>query len=220
MARVVVFGNGEVASVGYFYLTHDSPHDVVAFTVDADYITEDRLFDLPVVPFEEVENLYPPREHKMLVMISYRKVNKLRAEKYYQAKEKGYELISYVSSRATTWPGLVIGDNCFIMENNVLQPFVKIGNNVIMWSGNHIGHHTIIKDHCFLASHVVVSGSVTIEPYCFIGVNATIRDNIRIAKECVLGAGAVILNDTGEKEVYVGKKAELIPKKSNKLSTI
>lgn len=220
MGKIVVFGNGQVASVGYFYLTHDSPHDVVAFTVDRAYIEKDKLFGLPVVPFEEVEVLYPPREHKMLVMISYRKVNKLRAEKYYQAKEKGYEFISYVSSRATSWPGLEVGDNCFIMEENVIQPFVRIGNNVIMWSGNHIGHHSIIKDHCFLASHVVVSGSVTIEPYCFIGVNATIRDNITIAAECVIGAGALILSDTREKGVYVGKAAELIPRESNKLSTI
>jgi sugar O-acyltransferase (sialic acid O-acetyltransferase NeuD family) len=220
MAKIVIFGNQQIASVGYFYLTHDSSHEVVAFTVDREYIKEDTLFDLPVVPFEEVKALYPPDEFKMSVMISYRRVNKLRAEKYYQAKDKGYELISYVSSRATTWPELMIGDNCFIFEDNVIQPFVEIGNNVIMWSGNHIGHHTVIKDHCFLASHIVVSGSVTIEPYCFLGVNATLRDNITIARECVIGAGALILQDTQERGVHIGQKAKLIPKPSNELRNI
>lgn len=220
MAKIVLFGNGQVASVAYFYLTHDSPHEVVAFTADREYINEDRLFNLPVVPFENVESLYPPDRFKMHVMVSFAHVNHLRAAKYYEAKKKGYELITYVNSRATTWPGLVVGENCFILEHNVIQPFVEIGDNVILWSGNHIGHHTVIKNHCFLASHVVVSGSVTVEPYCFIGVNATLRDNITIARESVIGAGALILKDTHDREVYVGRKAELIPKRSDELRGI
>jgi len=217
MAKVVIFGNGQIASVAYFYLVQDTSHDVVAFTVDRKYIHEEKLFELPVVPFEEVETLFPASENKMLVMISYQKVNKLRSEKYHQAKEKGYELISYVSSKATVYPELNIGDNCFIMENNVIQPFVEIGNDIIMWSGNHIGHHTVIKDHCFLASHVVVSGSVTIEPYCFLGVNATIRDNITISRECIIGAGALILKSTKAKGVYIGPPARLHSKDSSQI---
>lgn len=220
MAKVIIFGNGQIASVGYFYLTHDSEHEVVAFTVDRAFVREESLFGLPVVPFEEVEKLYPPDQYKMLVMVSYRKVNKLRSEKYGQAKDKGYELISYVSSKATTWPGLVLGDNCFIMENNVIQPFVEIGNNVILWSGNHIGHHTRIQDHCFLASHVVVSGSVTVGPYCFLGVNATIRDNITLGAETVVGAGALILRDAPDRGVFIGESCEPRGIPSNRLRDI
>ena len=220
MEKVVVFGNGEIASVAHFYLTHDSPYEVAAFTVDREFMKQERFIELPVVPFDKVEAIYPPDRFKMFVSISYRSVNKLRAEKYYQVKAKGYQLISYISSKATTWPGLVIGDNCFIFENNVIQPFVKIGNDVVLWSGNHIGHHTVIKDHCFIASHVVISGSVTIEPYCFLGVNSTLRDGITIAKECVIGAGALILEDTQEKGVYTGNPAQLLPKSSDELSKI
>lgn len=217
MEKVVIFGVGDIASVAHFYLTHDSPHEVVAFTVDREFIRENELLGLPIVPFEEIEVSYPPNKFKMFVPISYKNVNKLRAKKYYQAREKGYELISYISSKAITWPGLVIGDNCFIMENNVIQPFVEIGNDVIMWSGNHIGHHTIIKDHCFLASHVVVSGSVSVEPYSFLGVNATIRDSITIARECVIGAGAIILRNTKEKCVYIGAGAKLYSRDSSQI---
>lgn len=220
MGKVVVFGVGQFADVAYFYLTHDSSHDVIAFTVDTEYLKDRKFHGLPVVPFEEVERSYPPDRFKMFVPVSYIRVNKARSEKYTQAKAKGYELISYVCSKATTWPGLVVGDNCFIFENNVIQPYVKIGNNVIMWSGNHVGHHTTIKDHCFLASHVVVSGSVTIEPYCFLGVNATVRDNIKIAKECVIGAGALVMKDTVEGGVYIGKPAELYHKRSSELSNL
>lgn len=220
MAKVIIFGNGQMAAVAHFYLTHDSEHDVAAFTVDRAYIADDSVCGLPVVPFEEVEKLYPPEQFEMLVMVSYQKVNKLRSEKYQQSKAKGYRLISYVSSKAVTWPGLAIGDNCFIMESNVIQPFVEIGNDVILWSGNHIGHHTKIEDHCFLASHVVVSGSVVVGPYCFLGVNATIRDNITLGRETVIGAGTLVLQDTPERGVYIGDPSELKSVPSNRLRGI
>lgn len=220
MNKVVLFGNGHIASLFYSYLTHDSPYDVVGFTVDRDYMQEKSLFELPIVPFEDVQSVFPPNEHKMLVSISYQQVNKLRAAKYHEAKQKGYELISYISSRAVTWPGLVVGDNCFIMENNVLQPFVEIGNNTILGTGNLIAHNTVIKEHCFLTSHVIVSGSVTVEPYCFFGANATIRDGIVIARECVVGAGALILKNTQERGVYLGSPAQLFPEPSNQLRRI
>jgi sugar O-acyltransferase (sialic acid O-acetyltransferase NeuD family) len=220
MAKIIVFGVGQFADMAHFYLTHDSPHEVVAFTVDNEYLKEKEYRGLPVYPFENIEERLPPGDFEMFVPVSYKKVNKIRAEKYHQAKAKGYKLISYVCSKATIWPGQVIGDNCFIFENNVIQPYVEIGNNVIMWSGNHIGHHTMIKDHCFLASHVVISGSVVIEPYCFFGVNSTIRDNITIASECVIGAGALILKSTKEKGVYIGRPAEIVPKSSDELKNI
>lgn len=220
MAKVVLFGNGQVSEVAWFYLKNDSDHEVVAFTVDEAYITDAKKLNLPVVPFEKIEEVYSPEQYQMLVMISYSKVNKLRAEKYYEAKRKGYKLISYINSRATVWPGLEIGDNTFIMENNVIQPFVSIGSNVIMWSGNHVGHHSKILDHCFLASHIVVSGSVTVGEYTFIGVNATLRDNINIAEANVIGAGATILHDTEPRQVYLGHPAELKKITSDRLKRI
>lgn len=208
MSKVVIFGNSHWADLAHFYLTHDSPHHVVAFTVDADHLQEKGHLGLPVVPFEEVEALYPPGEFEMFVPISFKRMGHLRAEKYRQAKDKGYRLISYVSSKATTWPGFACGDNCFIFEDNTIQPFVKIGCDVVMWSGNHIGHHTVVKDHVTITSHVVISGVCTIEPFCFFGVNSTVRDETVVARETLVGAGVVILKDTNEFDVYKVKAAE------------
>jgi sugar O-acyltransferase (sialic acid O-acetyltransferase NeuD family) len=218
MEKVVLFGNAEVASMTYFYLSHDSPYEVAAFTVDREYIKEDTRFGLPVVPFEDVESICPPGEYKMSVALGFSKVNRFRAERYSQAKAKGYELISYVSSRTTTWPGLVVGDNCFISEGSIIQPFAEIENNVIIGTGSIIGHHSVIKDHCFLAASVVVLGCVTIEPYCVLGANSTIRDGVTIARECIIGAGATISKNTRERAVYVDQPAELLPKPSDVLS--
>lgn len=220
MKPLVVFGVGATASLAHYFLTHDSPHEIAAFTVDRGHTAANELFGLPVVPFDEVSSKYPSRGYSMFVAVGYGRVNKFREEKYYQARELGYELVSYVSSKASVWPDAVIGDNCFIMDNNVIQPFATIGNNVLMWSGSHVGHNSVIQDHCFVASHVVISGNVTIEPNCFFGVNATIRDGIRIARESVIGAGALIMKDTAPKQVYVGPTAQLLGISSDRLPSL
>ncbi|HEX8475883.1 MAG TPA: acetyltransferase [Pyrinomonadaceae bacterium] len=208
MAKVVVFGVSQWAELAHFYLTHDSPHEVVAFTLDREYIGADNYRGLPVVAFDEVAERYPPGEFSMFIPMSFKRMNHVRAEKYEAAKALGYELISYVSSKATTFPGFVCGDNCFIFEDNTIQPFVTIGNNVVLWSGNHIGHHSTIKDHVMITSHVVISGCCTIEPYCFFGVNATVRDETTIARETLVGMGVTILKDTKEFEVYKATATE------------
>jgi sugar O-acyltransferase (sialic acid O-acetyltransferase NeuD family) len=217
MAKLVIFGAGDIARLAHYYFTRDSEHEVAAFTVDRQYCQGDSFLELPLVPFEEVVASYSPDEYKMFVALSYARMNKLRAEKYYQAKQCGYELVSYVSSRCSFLTDHAVGDNCFILEDNTIQPFVKIGNDVTLWSGNHIGHDAVIEDHCFLASHIVVSGYVRIRNNCFIGVNATLRNSITIAPETLIGAGAVIMKDTVEKGVYLPQRAELFIKTSDQI---
>ena len=217
MEKVVVYGNGPVAHSAYLKLTYDSPYEVVAFTVDQEYITEDKLNELPVVPFAQVISLYPPDEYKMLIAVGYVKGNKLRAERYHQAREMEYRLISNVSSAAMVSPGIIMGDNCMINAQSIISPNVSIGNNVIIGAGTFIGHDTVIKDHCFIGDRVAIAGGVTIEPYCFLGIGSTIRNKVSIARECIIGAGALILQDTQEREVYMGKAADLLPVSSDKL---
>ncbi len=219
MSKVVIFGIGQIAEVIHFYLTSDSDHDVVAFTVDREYLTKQQFKDLPVVPFEDIERIYDPLLYKMIIPISYKKMNKIRAEKYYEAKKKGYEFISYISSRAAYY-GTPVGENTIIFENNVIQPFTKIGNNTILWSGNHIGHHAEVGDHCFIASQVVVSGAAKIKDYTFIGVNATIRDSVIIERENLIGAGSVILRDTEAKAVYTQRGTIQLEKNSSEIRRI
>ena len=220
MADVVVFGVSQWAELAHFYLTHDSPHKVVAFTVDRDYLDSDRYKDLPVVPFEEVEQHYPPTECKMFIPLSFKKMNHVRADRYASARAKGYELISYISSKATIWPGFSCGQNCFIFEDNTIQPFVEIGNNVVMWSGNHIGHHTIIHDHVMITSHVVISGCCRIGEFCFFGVNSSVRDEATIARETLVGMGVALTKDTKEFEVYRTPAIEPERIRSNQLRSL
>ena len=217
MEKLIIFGAGDIAKLAHYYFYCDSEYEVTGFTVDKEYMTSDIFLGLPVVDFEEIVECCPPATHKMFIALSYAKMNRVRAQKYFKAKEMGYQLATYVSSRCTFLSDKPVGDNCFILEDNTIQPFVEIGNNVTLWSGNHIGHDSVIEDHCFLASHIVVSGNVRINQYCFIGVNATLRNSITIARETLVGAGAIIMKDTVKKGVYVPEKTELLNTKSDRI---
>jgi len=208
MKPLIIFGTGDIGQLAHFYFYKDTDYDVVAFTVDAEFMTASEYCGLPVIPFSEVAQRHPPDRHELFAALSYAKLNQLRKQKYLAAKALGYRLASYVSSHATVLTQYPVGDNCFILEDNTVQPFAKIGNNVTLWSGNHIGHHSTIGDHCFIASHVVVSGGVMIGESCFIGVNATLRDHIKIGDKCVIGAGTLVLADTEPEGVYMGPATE------------
>jgi sugar O-acyltransferase (sialic acid O-acetyltransferase NeuD family) len=218
--KLVIFGSGDIAQLAHFYFTNDSDYEVAAFTVDADYLTETSFCNLPVVPFEEIATKYPPEQYDLFIALSYTKLNQLRKDKFLAAKSLGYHLPSYVSSKATVLNQGKIGENCFILEDNTIQPFVIIGNNTTLWSGNHVGHHSNIGDHCFIASHVVISGGVEIGEQCFVGVNATLRDHIKVGNMCVLGAGALLLADAEAGGVYIGTGTERASVPSNRLRNL
>ena len=213
--KLLLFGEGLYTEIAHQYFTDDSEYEVVAFVKDDNHINSMEYLGLPMKNFSDIEEHYPPSEYDMHIAVSYTDLNHLRERIYHEAKEKGYNLVSYISSKCSMMSKEEVGDNCFIFEDNTIQPFVKIGNNVILWSGNHIGHHSEIKDHNFISSHVVVSGQCTIDSYCFIGVNSCIAHGVTIAKETLVGAGSSITKNTEEGGVYVPARTVKLDRRSD-----
>jgi sugar O-acyltransferase (sialic acid O-acetyltransferase NeuD family) len=212
--KLILYGVGETADIAYEYFTYDSDYEVVAFTADKDFIKNDSINGLPVIPFENIENAFSAKKHSMFIAANYNQLNRIRAELFGKAKSKGYNLASYISSKAFVWRNVTVGENAFIFENNVVQHKVKIGNNVTLWSGNHIGHQTIIHDHAYLSSHCVVSGFCEIGSYSFFGVNCTLNDNIKIGRDNVIGSGALVTKNTEDGKLMVGAPARPASKSS------
>jgi sugar O-acyltransferase (sialic acid O-acetyltransferase NeuD family) len=211
---VVIFGTGAFAQVAAVYLARDSSREVLGYTVDGAYADGDSFSGLPLIPFEELQRTHSPDRVDLLVAIGFAGVNSVRREIFERCRDSGYDLIRYVSSNAFVMTDYPVGANTFVFEANVIQPFVNIGANVVLWSGNHIGHHSTIEDHCFVASHVVVSGNVTIGESCFVGVNATIRDGVTLGPRCVIGAGALVLSDLDEGTVLAAAATPVHRRKS------
>jgi sugar O-acyltransferase (sialic acid O-acetyltransferase NeuD family) len=200
--RLVIVGDSAFGQIAYEYFTHDSDYTVAGFAVEREYLCSDSLFGLPVVAFEEIVDRFPPAQHDVYVALVYTQLNRARTRLVDTAQQLGYGLASYVSSSAFVWRNVEIGEHCFVFEHNVVQPFVTLGRNIVLWSGNHIGHHSKIGDNCFVSSHVVVSGFVTIGENCFLGVNSTFANNIDVGRDSWIGPGAVITSDVEPDSFY------------------
>ncbi len=215
--QLVIVGASSNSRLAKFYFETDSDYEVVAFAVNRNFIQAGSFEGLPLVALEELPELYPPDAFEAFVAVGYNQMNKVREKLYNETKGMGYKLASYISSHCTCLTQYPIGDNCFMLEDNTIQPFVRIGNNVVLWSGNHIGHDVTIGDHTYITSHVVISGFVDIKQYSFLGVNCTIRDGITIAEGTLVGAGAVIMKSTEEKGVYLPPRSTIFNKKSDEI---
>ena len=217
MKKIIIFGTGELAQRIFFYLK-DSDDQVIAFCANKSKIDKEELLGLPVIAFENIEKKFPPSEFSMFIALAYSEMNKKRTKFFNEAKNKGYELYSFIHPSTKIWDEFEIGENCFILANNVIQPFVKIGNNVLIGSNNLISHNTTIGDNCFVASNVTMGGHITMGKNCFVGLSATINQRIQIGNECIIGAGTIISKDINDKEVYAENSSKKLPQSSEQIS--
>jgi sugar O-acyltransferase (sialic acid O-acetyltransferase NeuD family) len=192
MADIVVFGAGDIADVATTYLERHIDHRIVAYTVDQAFCRSDRFRGRPVVPWETLERTHPPDRVRLFGPLSFRRMNQFRRDRYLEGKARGYGFISFVHPSCRIYTDQ-IGENCFVLEQNVIQPFARIGNNVMMWSGNHIGHHAVIGDHCFLSAQVWVSGDAVIGESCFLGIQAGIGTGMHVGDACFVGECASLV---------------------------
>jgi sugar O-acyltransferase (sialic acid O-acetyltransferase NeuD family) len=209
--KLVIVGDSAFAEIACEYFDADSPYEVCGFAVERAFLKKDTLAGLPVVPFDELAQHFPPATHEVYVAIPYQQLNRLRTRLAGEAKAQGYKLASYISSRAFVWRNVEVGEHCFIFEDNTVQPFVKIGDNNILWSGNHIGHHTVIRDNCFISSHVVISGFCDIGDNCFLGVNATIANNVVMGRDNWVTPNTIVMKSTADGTLFKPPATEVSP---------
>ena len=206
--KLVIVGDSAFAEIAREYFDADSAYEVVAFSVEEDFLKRQTLQGLPVVLFETLAETHNPQQHDVFVAVVYTQMNRLRTRLAAESRAKGFQLASFVSPHAFVWDNVELGEHCFIFEDNTLQPFVSVGDNVIMWSGNHIGHHSRISDNCFISSHVVISGFCEIGRNCFMGVNSTVANMVCIAEDNWIGPGLVIVKDTQAGQLYGATQPE------------
>lgn len=207
--NLVIIGDSAFAEISYEYFTYDSPYKVVGFAVEKQYRKKENLFGLPVVDYEKLEDYFPPSIHSAYAAVTYSGFNRLRARFLRDLESRGYSLASYVSSHAFVWRNAILGKHVFIFEDNTIQSSVVIGDNVVLWSGNHIGHHSNIRNNVFISSHVVVSGYCDIGENCFLGVNSTIGNNVTIGADCWISPGVSLVKDSPPNTLYKAAEPEI-----------
>jgi sugar O-acyltransferase (sialic acid O-acetyltransferase NeuD family) len=203
MKPIILFGTGKIAEVVLHFLRQSQDRTVSACTVDRSFVPGPEWQGLPVIPFDDLAQSYPPAEYDMFVALGYQDMNALRAAKCAEARALGYTLVSYVHPQSGLPADCMHGDNCFIMNHTMIHPCVKLGNNVFVWSGAMIGHHSVIGDNCWLTSCTNISGVVTVGENSFFAVNSTIGNGVAVGKSCFIGANALVTQCTGDDQVFI-----------------
>ncbi len=208
--KLIIFGNAETAEIAYFYFKEYSNYEIAFFSIDQEFIKENKFCNKPIVPFQDIETKYTPEEYDFHVALSYQKLNKLREKKFFEVKNKNYKLASYVSENShINLKKIYLGENCFILENQTIQNNVRIGNNVMIWSSNHIGHNSEIGDHTYISSHVVISGHCKIGSRCFFGVNSSVADFCSIEDDCFIGMSSSINKNLKKSSTAINRSTDI-----------
>lgn len=203
--KIVLFGAGKIAEVIHYYAQEECDFDVVAFCVDQSHLTSDTFLGKPVISFETIQETFSPNEVDFFVALGYHDLNGLRKLKCEEVMLKGYNLVSIISPNSNLPKNVTYGHNCFIMPPAIVHPCVKLGNNVFVWSGAMVGHHSIIGDDCWLTSSCNLGGNVEMGSRTFVAMNATISHSVKIGESCFLGANVLVLKNMENNQVVISE---------------
>lgn len=213
MRELIIFGVGEIACQVFQHIILEKKYRVVAFTINKQYCSISSLFGLPVVPFEELDILFPNKNYCILVCIGFNQMNKTRKNIFDMILEKGYEIIGYKHDTATVLTKEV-GLGNIILENVNISIGCKIGNGNIFVNNSVVCHDVKMKDFNYVSPGSVVLGHAKIGSFCFLGANSTIKDNIIVDDYNLIGANAFVNKNTLKNDVYVPPKSYKLKKYS------
>ena len=120
--------------------------------------------------------------------------------------------------------GAIIGSNCNINAQVLIENDVVIGNNVTIKPGVQVWDGTRIEDNVFIGPNATLTNDVmprskqypesfskiTIREGASIGANATLLPGVTIGSHAMVGAGAVVTKDVPEHAVVAGNPAKII----------
>ena len=203
MKPLWIFGGSSYAQLAIHYFNRDTDFEVQGIILDDGFEPIAALSEWPITRTSDIGALVEREVDAYFhVAITYAGINQLRKDKIAELSSLGMTPVSYISPQAYVDDTVAMGKHNFIFESNTVQPFVTLGSGIVLWSGNHIGHHSIVEDDVFISSHVVVSGHCRIGERSFLGVNSTLANNVSVGKANWILPNTFISTDTGDDEFW------------------
>lgn len=207
---IVFFGVGKIAEVISYYASEECGISIAAYTVDEKFKDKDVFLGKPVVPFESIEQNYPPEKYDMFIGIGYHQLNQLRTSKFNESQLKGYNLISIVSESCNLPKNVTYGKNCFIMPPSMIHPCVRLADNVFVFNGALVGHHSFIGNNCWITSNASIGGNASIGENSFLAMDVIIGNSISIGKNCFVGSNCQVIKDMLDEQVVISEGSKPI----------
>lgn len=98
--------------------------------------------------------------------------------------------------------GAVLGDENTIREAVTISRgtaggggTTRVGSYCLIMAYSHIGHDSVIGDHCILANSATLAGHVIVEDYATVGALNQVHQFCRIGKYAYTGGGTTVTQD-------------------------
>ena len=98
--------------------------------------------------------------------------------------------------------GVTLGDDNVIRECVTVSRgtvggggMTRIGSGCLLMAYVHVGHDSMIGDHCILANNATLAGHVTVEDYVTVGAFSPIHQFCRVGRHAYIGGGTVVTQD-------------------------
>lgn len=117
MEQVVLFGTTNFSKMMKNYFMTYTKKKIVAFTVDRKYKNADFFDGLPVIPFDDIENAFPPSKVGIYIAVGYKNMNMVREKVYNDCISRGYRIENFIH------PTAVISERVSIAEGYTNIPF-------------------------------------------------------------------------------------------------
>ncbi|WP_421866022.1 acyltransferase [Motiliproteus sp.] len=125
---------------------------------------------------------------------------------------------------SVVFEGAVIGSNCNICANTLVENDVVIGDNVTVKSGAYLWDGVTLENDVFIGPCVAFTNDkiprskqyletlakILVKQGASIGANATILPGVTIGREAMVGAGSVVTKDVPDYAVVVGNPAKIV----------
>lgn len=212
--NIIIFGNGAMAKVLYSYARKFL--NVVGFTVDDHCIVDNKtqFLGLPLIPFSQVDSVFPPQSHQMIIAVGFIEMNDLRAQKYLEAQKKGYRFARYIHESVLIHDDVSIGENSIILDMVSIHPGCQLGHSTFISSNVNIGHDCIIEPNNWINSGVAVAGGCHIGEGSFFGVNASLGHGVEVGKQNFIAANTLVTNSTQDGQVFISEPGQLFKLRS------
>jgi len=215
---VVIVGNTEFSrNMRYFLEREDSKTgqrwNVVAYSVDKEFISGKFFDDRPIVDINELLTLYPPDRFDVLIAIGSAQMGELRQSLFSRVKNLGYKILSYVHHTAFIAGNSTIGEGCIILPYVYIGPNCSIGTGVLLWDHVECGHDNRIGDYSTFSGNAVLGGNAVVGNHCYVGLAATIFNSAVVEDYALIGACAHVRRK-------VSKSRVLVPPQSNILKNV
>jgi len=141
--------------------------------------------------------------------------NVIRFEKQQFLELSGCTIATIIHPKSTISRFASIEKGSVVFAGAIINPFVQIGQSVIVNTAATIDHDCIIGNGAHIAPGAHIAGGVTVGTLTWVGIGASIRQYLDIGDHIIIGAGAVVVCHLRTPGTYIGLPASLLERKSS-----